>query len=94
MYRGVGEAQYGGHAHRDDQTEEDADYAGQGEVEPELQHVDPPQHEDGVEEHGTVAYQHQVGVEEDRLRTRSMLFSSFHGKMKIFLCINVLRLAL
>ena len=76
MYGGVGEAQHRGKTDGHDQTEEDADDAGKGEVEPQLQHVDPPKHEDCVEEHRTVTDQHQVGVEEDSFRTKVTLSSS------------------
>ena len=78
VYGGVREAQDGGDADGDDEAEEDAEDAGQGEVEPEVNHGEPPQHEDGVEEHGTVTDQHQVGVEEDCLGTIARLFSHFN----------------
>ncbi len=78
MYGGVWEAKDGGDADGDDEAEEDAEDAGQGEVEPEVHHGEPAQHEDGVDEHGTVAYQHQVGVEEDCLGTIAKLFSRFN----------------
>ena len=78
MYGGVGEAKDGGDADGDDEAEEDAEDAGQGEEDPELQHGEPPQHEDRVEEHRSVADQHQVGVEEDCLGTIARLFSRFN----------------
>ena len=78
MYGGVREAKDGGEADGNDEAEEDAGDAGQGEVEPEVHHGEPAQHEDGVEEHGTVTQQHQVGVEENCLGTIARLFSRFN----------------
>ena len=54
VYGGVWEAKDGGEADGDDEAEEDAGDAGQGEVEPEVQQGEAAQHEDGVEEHGAV----------------------------------------
>ena len=76
VYGGVWEAKDGGEADGDGEAEEDAEDAGQGEEQSEVQHGEPPQHEDRVEEHRTVPHQHQVGVEEYCFGTITMLFSS------------------
>ena len=55
MHRSEGEAYYGDDTERDSNSHEDTEKTGNSEIEPNVQGVEPPQHDDGVEEHDDVA---------------------------------------
>lgn len=65
MHRRVGVAQREGDAHGNDHAHSDGDQARDGQVDANLQLVEPAQHKNGVDEHEQVAGHHFYSIKED-----------------------------